>query len=94
MKNDRVFIDGISEIDYISQVIRMKTYTLKSQTNTNNEQPEYEVIPEQEIITSLDGFCSCFNTMKTVMEKLVASGIVKESIFDRVQIKNEKKKRL
>lgn len=90
MKNDRVFIDGISEIDYISQVIRMKTYTLKSQTNTNNEQPEYEVIPEQEIITSLDGFCSCFNTMKTVMEKLVASGIVKESIFDRVQIKNEK----
>lgn len=90
MKNDRMFIDGISEIDYISQVIRMKTYTLKSQTNTNNEQPEYEVIPEQEIITSLDGFCSCFNTMKTVMEKLVASGIVKESIFDRVQIKNEK----
>lgn len=90
MKNDRIFIDGISEIDYISQVIRMKTYTLKSQTNTNNEQPEYEVIPEQEIITSLDGFCSCFNTMKTVMEKLVASGIVKESIFDRVQIKNEK----
>lgn len=90
MKNDRVFIDGISEIDYISQVIRMKTYTLKSQTNTNNEQPEYEVIPEQEIITSLDGFCSCFNTMKTVMEKLVASGIVKESIFDRVQLKNEK----
>lgn len=90
MKNDRIFIDGISEIDYISQVIRMKTYTLKSQTNTNNEQPEYEVIPEQEIITSLDGFCSCFNTMKTVMEKLVASGIVKESIFDRVQLKNEK----
>lgn len=90
MKNDRIFIDGISEIDYISQVIRMKTYTLKSQTNTNSEQPEYEVIPEQEIITSLDGFCSCFNTMKTVMEKLVASGIVKESIFDRVQLKNEK----
>lgn len=81
--NEKHFIDGISEIDYISQVIRMRTYTLKSKTNTEHEKPEYEIIPEQELITSLDGFCSCFNTMKNVMEKLVAEGIVKESIFDR-----------
>lgn len=87
MKDSKIFIDGISEIDYISQVIRMKTYTLK--TKTNADQTEYDIIPEQEIITSLDGFCSCFNTMKNVMEKLVSTGIVKESIFDRTQIKNE-----
>ncbi len=81
--SEKRFIDGISEIDYISQVIRMRTYTLKSKTNAEQEKTEYEIVPEQELITSLDGFCSCFNTMKNVMEKLVAEGIVKESIFDR-----------
>ena len=81
--SEKRFIDGISEIDYISQVIRMRTYTLKSKTNTEQEKTEYEIVPEQELITSLDGFCSCFNTMKNVMEKLVAEGIVIESIFDR-----------
>lgn len=86
--SEKRFIDGISEIDYISQVIRMRTYTLKSKTNTEQEKTEYEIVPEQELITSLDGFCSCFNTMKNVMEKLVAEGIVKESIFDR-NVKNE-----
>ena len=86
--SEKRFIDGISEIDYISQVIRMRTYTLKSKTNTEQEKTEYEIDPEQELITSLDGFCSCFNTMKNVMEKLVAEGIVKESIFDR-NVKNE-----
>lgn len=86
--SEKRFIDGISEIDYISQVIRMRTYTLKSKTNAEQEKTEYEIVPEQELITSLDGFCSCFNTMKNVMEKLVAEGIVKESIFDR-NVKNE-----
>lgn len=81
--SEKQFIDGISEIDYISQVIRMRTYTLKSKTNAEQEKTEYEIVPEQELITSLDGFCSCFNTMKNVMEKLVAEGIVKESIFDK-----------
>ena len=86
--SEKRFIDGISEIDYISQVIRMRTYTLKSKTNAEQEKTEYEIVPEQELNTSLDGFCSCFNTMKNVMEKLVAEGIVKESIFDR-NVKNE-----
>lgn len=86
--SEKRFIDGISEIDYISQVIRMRTYTLKSKTNAEQEKTKYEIVPEQELITSLDGFCSCFNTMKNVMEKLVAEGIVKESIFDR-NVKNE-----
>ena len=88
MNNKKIFIDGISEIDYISQVIRMKTYTLKTKHIADQNKTEYEIIPEQEIITSLDGFCSSFNTMKTVMEKLVAEGMVKESIFDRTQIKD------
>lgn len=87
MDSKKVFIDGISEIEYICQVARMKTYTL-TRNNAGNEQ-EYTVNPEVEIITSLDGFCNCFNTMKTVMEKLVKEGIVKESIFDRVNL-NEK----
>lgn len=75
----KYFIDGISEIDYINQVARIRTFTLKRKINSE----DYEVIPEIELITGIEGFVNCFNSMKAVMEKLVSEGIVKESIFDR-----------
>ena len=82
------FIDGILEIDYINQIARIKTFTLKrSQNNDNNT--NYDIIPDIEILTGLEGFINCFNSMKVIMEKLVTEGIVKESIFDRSVINNE-----
>ena len=79
MYKNRIFADLISESKYVGGTVRMK---LAAITAVEDGKVSHEEVAE--LVTGLDGFVDCFLSMKELMEKFVASGLIKDSVFDRV----------
>ncbi|WP_028999372.1 hypothetical protein [Azohydromonas australica] len=69
------FADAIINITVTGPLVRLDLGTVLSQSKDGKQ--ELVATPTQQLVMPLDGFLRAFGMQKTVVEKLIADGVIK-----------------
>ncbi len=64
------YIDGISQIHYLNNLIRLDTFVLSPSSGSEPDQ-----VPAGQIVMTPQGFLSALGAMQQLADKLVESGV-------------------
>lgn len=82
--SEEIFVDDIGHVEVISGVVRVElTQAMLSRPKSGEEKPSLDTRPVHELIFPPTGFSRSYQRMKTVVDKLIASGAVQHSPTDK-----------
>jgi len=76
MEKKEFFADGVNQVHFCGSMIRFDFVSLQPE-NKETDQPKQ--LPVATIIMPPQGFLATFDTMKNLIDKLVAAGVISKN---------------
>ena len=70
-----IFADGIGQIHFAGNMVRMDLFTLQPTEEGQAPKPE----TQERLIMPPQGFLAAFNSMQQLIDKLIAAGVLKKN---------------